>query len=54
MQKSLKAEKEKMLQLNLGKDLFLKGFDKQVDWCKKNDTKKVESTLPAKSSKKRT
>jgi trigger factor len=33
-------------QLTLGKDLFLKGFDKQLLGVKKNDEKVVKATLP--------
>ena len=33
-------------QLILGKDLFIKGFDKQLIGVKKNDEKVVEATLP--------
>jgi trigger factor len=33
-------------QLILGKDLFIKGFDKQLVGVKKNDEKSVEATLP--------
>ena len=36
----------KNTQLVLGKDLFIKGFDKQLEGVKKNDTKKVEVNLP--------
>ena len=32
--------------MTLGKDLFLKGFDKQLIGVKKDDTKIVEATLP--------
>jgi len=36
----------KNTQLILGKDLFIKGFDKQLVGVKKNDEKIVEATLP--------
>ena len=36
----------KGVQLELGKDLFLKGFDDQLIGVKKNDTKIVEAVLP--------
>jgi len=36
----------KNTQLILGKDLFIKGFDKQLVGVKKNDEKSVEITLP--------
>ena len=36
----------KNTQLILGKDLFIKGFDKQLVGVKKNDEKSVEATLP--------
>ena len=36
----------KNTQLILGKDLFIKGFDKQLVGVKKNDEKSVEVTLP--------
>ena len=42
----------KGVQLELGKDLFLKGFDEQLVGVKKNDTKIVEATLPANHPKK--
>jgi trigger factor len=44
--KSFKGGEGKNTQLTLGKDLFLKGFDKQLIGVKKNDTKIVEATLP--------
>jgi len=37
----------KNTQLILGKDLFIKGFDKQLVGVKKNDEKSVEAMLPA-------
>ena len=42
----------KNTQLVLGKDLFIKGFDKQLEGVKKNDTKKVEVKLPENFPKK--
>ena len=42
----------KGVQLELGKDLFLKGFDEQLIGVKKNDTKLVEATMPANHPKK--
>ncbi len=42
----------KGVQLELGKDLFLKGFDEQLVGVKKNDTKILDGTLPANHPKK--
>ena len=42
----------KDVQLELGKDLFLKGFDKQLVGSKKNDLKKLSAALPANHPKK--
>ena len=42
----------KNTQLVLVKDLFIKGFDKQLEGVKKNDTKKVEVNLPENFPKK--
>jgi len=42
----------KGVQLELGKDLFLKGFDQQLVGVKKNDTKIVDAILPANHPKK--
>ncbi|MFL2891934.1 MAG: trigger factor [Candidatus Pelagibacter sp.] len=42
----------KNTQLVLGKDLFIKGFDKQLEGVRKNDTKKVEINLPENFPKK--
>ena len=42
----------KGVQIELGKDLFLKGFDNQLIGAKKNETKKVESTMPPNHPKK--
>ncbi len=44
--KDFKGNEGKNTQLILGKDLFIKGFDDQLVGVKKNDTKKVEVTLP--------
>ena len=41
----------KGIQLELGKDLFLKGFDEQLIGVK-NDTKLIDSVLPANHPKK--
>ena len=41
-----KGNEGKNTQLTLGKDLFLKGFDKQLIGLKKDDEKIVEATLP--------
>jgi trigger factor len=41
-----KGSEGKNTQLTLGKDLFLKGFDKQLIGVKKNDEKLVEAILP--------
>jgi trigger factor len=43
---SFKGSEGKNTQLTLGKDLFLKGFDKQLIGVKKNETKVVEAILP--------
>ena len=42
----------KGVQLELGKDLFLKGFDEQLTGVKKNGTKILDATLPANHPKK--
>ena len=44
--KEFKGNEGKNTQLVLGKDLFIKGFDKQLIGSKKNDEKKIESNLP--------
>ena len=44
--KSFKGGEGKNTQLTLGKDLFLKGFDKQLIGVKKGEEKIVEATLP--------
>ena len=46
MKNHLKVEKGKIHNLTLGKDLFLKGFDKQLIGVKKGEKKIVEATLP--------
>jgi len=45
-EKSFKGGEGKNTQLTLGKDLFLKGFDKQLVGVKKDDQKIVVATLP--------
>jgi len=45
-EKSFKGSEGKNTQLTLGKDLFLKGFDKQLVGVKKGDEKLVEAILP--------
>ena len=42
----------KGVKIELGKDLFIKGFDNQLIGVKKNDTKILEATLPANHPKK--
>ena len=44
--KDFKGNEGKNTQLELGKDLFIKGFDNQLIGVKKNDEKKVEVKLP--------
>ena len=44
--KPFKGSEGKNTQLTLGKDLFLKGFDKQLIGVKKDDEKLVEAILP--------
>ncbi|MDA7577215.1 trigger factor [Candidatus Pelagibacter sp.] len=44
--KEFKGSESKNTQLTLGKDLFLKGFDKQLIGVKKDDKKIVEAVLP--------
>ena len=44
--KDFKGNEGKNTQLVLGKDLFIKGFDKQLIGCKKNDNINVEANLP--------
>ena len=50
--KPFKGGEGKNTQLTLGKDLFLKGFDKQLIGVKKGDEKIVEATLPENFSEK--
>ena len=50
--KEFKGNEGKNTQLTLGKDLFLKGFDKQLNGVKKNDEKVVEAILPENFSEK--
>ena len=44
--KEFKGSEGKNTQLEIGKDLFIKGFDKQLVGLKKSDVKKVEVNLP--------
>ena len=44
--KEFKGNEGKNTQLELGKDLFIKGFDKQLVGVKKNDEKKILINLP--------
>ena len=44
--KEFKGSEGKNTQLTLGKDLFLKGFDKQLIGVKKDEEKTVDATLP--------
>ena len=44
--KNFKGGEGKNTQLVLGKDLFIKGFDKHLIGVKKNDEKKIETILP--------
>ncbi len=44
--KDFKGNEGKAVQLVLGKDLFIKGFDRQLVGLKKKENKKVEVTLP--------
>tara|TARA_Y100000748_G_scaffold4256_1_gene3864 strand:+ start:1 stop:1419 length:1419 start_codon:yes stop_codon:yes gene_type:complete len=50
--KEFKGSEGKNTQVTLGKDLFLKGFDKQLIGVKKDDEKVVEATLPENFSEK--
>ena len=50
--KDFKGSEGKNTQLTLGKDLFLKGFDKQLLGVKKDDEKIVDATLPENFSEK--
>ena len=47
-------KRRKKCKIELGKDLFLKGFDEQLIGVKKNDTKILKCNTSSKSSKKRT
>ena len=51
-QNKFEGSEGKGVQLELGKNLFLKGFDEQLINVKKNDLKKIEATLPANHPKK--
>jgi len=44
--KDFKGNEGKNIKLTLGKDLFLKGFDKQLIGVKKSEDKKVDGILP--------
>ena len=44
--KEFKGNEAKNTQMEIGKDLFIKGFDKQLLGVKKNDNKNVEVKLP--------
>jgi len=44
--KDFQGSEGKNTQLEIGKDLFIKGFDKNLLGVKKNDTKDIETTLP--------
>ena len=46
MDKEFKGGEGKNTQLILGKDLFIKGFDKQLIGVKKDEEKIVEAILP--------
>ena len=50
--KDFKGSEGKNTQLTLGKDLFLKGFDKHLLGVKKDDEKIVDATLPENFSEK--
>ena len=50
MTNHLKVVRGKNTQLTLGKDLFLKGFDKQLIGVKKNDYKNSRSHITRKFS----
>ena len=50
--KKFDGSEGKGVQLELGKDLFLKGFDEQLIGVKKNDTKILDASLPANHPKK--
>ena len=44
--KDFQGSEGKNTQLEIGKDLFIKGFDKNLLGVKKNETKDIETTLP--------
>ena len=50
--KKFDGSEGKNIQLELGKNLFLKGFDEQLIGVKKNDKKILDATLPANHPKK--
>ncbi len=50
--KEFEGGKGEGVALELGKDLFLQGFDKQLVGVKKNDSKKITTTLPQNHPKK--
>ena len=50
--KQFEGSEGKGVQLELGKDLFLKGFDNQLINSKKNELKKINAILPANHPKK--
>ena len=50
--KKFEGSEGKGVQLELGKDLFLKGFDEQLFGVKKNDTKILDAALPGNHPKK--
>ena len=51
--KTFEGGEGKNTQIVLGKDLFIKGFDKQLIGCKKNQEKEVTAILPENYPKKR-
>ena len=51
-EKKFEGSEGKDVQLELGKDLFLKGFDQQLVGVKKNDIKVLDATLPSNHPKK--
>ena len=51
-EKKFEGSEGKGVQIELGKDLFLKGFDEQLVGVKKDDIKVVSATLPANHPKK--
>ena len=50
--KKFEGSEGKSVQLELGKELFLKGFDEQLIGVKKNDTKILDAVLPSNHPKK--